>query len=92
MQPNVLREELRVAIGKLVVAPKPRIGTGIWNAIEPVVMISRSCLNLLALSREWMGMDDGNGGMGWLLIVIVDHSSQSQTLARFCGLWHIGRT
>ena len=29
--------------------------------------------NLLVLSREWMGMD-GNGGMGLLLIVIVDHS------------------
>ena len=44
MQPKVLREELCVAIGKLVVAPKPGIGSGTWNAIEPVVMISRGCL------------------------------------------------
>ena len=29
--------------------------------------------NLLVLSREWVGMD-GNGGMGLLLIVIMDHS------------------
>ena len=29
--------------------------------------------NLLVLSREWMGIY-GNGGMGWLLLVIMDHS------------------
>jgi len=29
--------------------------------------------NLLVLSREWMGVD-GNGGMGLLLLVIMDHS------------------
>ena len=53
MQPKVLSEELCVAIGKLVVAPEPRIGTGIWNAIEPVVMISRSRLKDRKTPFQW---------------------------------------